>query len=204
MHAEFELSAADAAERERALELVRRVATGLGDYLPSRAPAKKPLGSSMHFAGTMRMGMADDGMSVCDPTGKVWGIDNLHVAGNGVSPTSTTVNPLSPAPRLQSSQRLVCSPTSLADFAKVSKHGQLVHFSATIERSPLRYSHITCSLEVRRVTAVTERARSLRPVSMLRSTPRPYSRRIVPANPDRGRVRGAGPDSGDRLKVRSC
>ncbi len=52
-----------------------------------------PSGSSLHYQGTVRMGADDDGQSVCDPTGRVWGIENLYVAGNGVIPTSTACNP---------------------------------------------------------------------------------------------------------------
>ena len=56
-------------------------------------PRLMPTGSSLHYQGTVRMGAADDGTSVCDRFSRVWGIENLFVAGNGVIPTSTACNP---------------------------------------------------------------------------------------------------------------
>ena len=52
-----------------------------------------PLGASLHYQGTTRMGETDDGESVCGPDSEVWGVPGLFVAGNGVIPTATACNP---------------------------------------------------------------------------------------------------------------
>jgi choline dehydrogenase-like flavoprotein len=39
------------------------------------------------------MGPADDGASVCGPTGEVWQTAGLYVAGNNVIPTPIACNP---------------------------------------------------------------------------------------------------------------
>ena len=45
-----------------------------------------------HPMGTCRMG-GDPDTSVVDPTGRVWGWDNLRVADASIFPTSLGVNP---------------------------------------------------------------------------------------------------------------
>ena len=52
-----------------------------------------PGGSSLHYQGTIRMGAANNGESVCDTYSRVWGVEHLYVGGNGVIPTSTAANP---------------------------------------------------------------------------------------------------------------
>jgi choline dehydrogenase-like flavoprotein len=77
---------------DRAREEQRRAAEALGPFDPETESALLPAGSSLHFTGTVRMGPADDGTSVCDSHGRVWGFDNLYVAGNGVLPTALACN----------------------------------------------------------------------------------------------------------------
>jgi choline dehydrogenase-like flavoprotein len=77
---------------DRAREEQRRTAAALGTFDPETESALLPAGSSLHFTGTVRMGPVDDGTSVCNPDGRVWGFENLYVAGNGVLPTALACN----------------------------------------------------------------------------------------------------------------
>ncbi|MFB2585127.1 GMC oxidoreductase [Herbiconiux liukaitaii] len=77
----------DRAKRE-IVSLGRAVGEPLDEH-----PFQLPLGASLHYQGTTRMGETDDGESVCGPTSEVWGFPGLHVAGNNVIPTSTACNP---------------------------------------------------------------------------------------------------------------
>lgn len=88
---DYTLSAADEASIAAAIDEIRGAAEALGQ--PLGEPFLMPAGSSLHYLGTTRMGPADDGASVCDPTGRVWGTDNLYVGGNNVIPTATSCNP---------------------------------------------------------------------------------------------------------------
>jgi choline dehydrogenase-like flavoprotein len=85
-------------QRDRAvLELGKvealRLSHVLGRPADGEAPWILPSGSSLHYQGTTRMGTADDGTSVCDPCCRVWGTENLYVAGNNVIPTQAACNP---------------------------------------------------------------------------------------------------------------
>jgi choline dehydrogenase-like flavoprotein len=88
----YRLSPADHAALAAARETIKRAASVLGEPLDSE-PITLPLGASLHYQGTVRMGTVDDGTSVCDRYSRVWGVDGLRVAGNGVIPTSTACNP---------------------------------------------------------------------------------------------------------------
>ncbi|MEV0638378.1 GMC oxidoreductase [Streptomyces sp. NPDC050619] len=89
---EFGYSDADRALIGRALDDVRSIAKEFGPFDPATERALLPPGSSLHLTGTVRAGLADDGTSVCDPDGRVWGYDNLYLAGNGVIPTAMAAN----------------------------------------------------------------------------------------------------------------
>lgn len=86
-------SEGDKARQQYAKETALRIANIIGRPAPGFATIVQPVGSSLHYQGTMRMGEADDGTSVCDRNSRVWGFENLYVAGNGVIPTMTATNP---------------------------------------------------------------------------------------------------------------
>jgi choline dehydrogenase-like flavoprotein len=93
----FSLSDRDRDMVTAALETQRRVGDALGDFAATGASQVLPPGSSLHYTGTVRMGPSDDGTSVSDPAGRVWGFDNLFVSGNGVIPTALACNSTLPA-----------------------------------------------------------------------------------------------------------
>ena len=84
-------SAADEDAIAAAIAEIRVAADALGK--PLGEPFVMPPGSSLHYLGTTRMGTEDDGTTVCDTTGRVWGTTNVYVGGNNVIPTATACNP---------------------------------------------------------------------------------------------------------------
>jgi pyranose oxidase len=90
---EYALEQADRDRLQAALEDLRAVGALLGAFLPTRPPQILSAGSSMHLMGTTRTGEADDGESVVDPTGRVWGFENLYLGGTGIVPCATATNP---------------------------------------------------------------------------------------------------------------
>lgn len=88
----YELTDREEAELEQAKTFQARAVAALGEFVDGM-PKVMPAGSSLHYMGTMRMGPADDGTSVCDEYSRVWGVPGLRVAGNGVIPTANTCNP---------------------------------------------------------------------------------------------------------------
>lgn len=89
----YRLTDRDQAHVQAAMAQQRRAAEALGGFIPRGEPRLLPAGTSLHYQGTVRMGEADDGTSVCDPASAVWGMSGLYVGGNGVIPTATACNP---------------------------------------------------------------------------------------------------------------
>lgn len=86
------LRAADE-RRRRAIERDADALCGqLGRYRAGCTPQWAPLGTP-HLMGSCRMGHVDDGTSAADQYGRVWGIENVYLATNGVIPTRLAVNP---------------------------------------------------------------------------------------------------------------
>ena len=88
----YRLTARDHEVIDRAKAEIVRLGKAIGEPLDDR-PFMMPLGASLHYQGTTRMGQTDDGSSVCSPDSEVWGTPGLYVAGNGVIPTATACNP---------------------------------------------------------------------------------------------------------------
>ncbi|MEO8883435.1 MAG: GMC oxidoreductase [Devosia sp.] len=93
MRLRFKMSERDHERMELARQTIIKVCDALGRPVQGDRPRTPPPGSSLHYQGTIRMGEADDGLSVCDHNSRVWGHDNIYVAGNGLIPTMTAGNP---------------------------------------------------------------------------------------------------------------
>lgn len=88
---EYELTDAELSEIEAATANLREVGEALGTFVAE--PRLMPNGSSLHYMGTTRLGVDDDGTSVADPWSRVWGAEGLLIGGNGTIPTANTMNP---------------------------------------------------------------------------------------------------------------
>ncbi len=64
----------------------------LADEASLRAHLRRHVGGVWHPSGTCRMGAADDPMSVCDPTGRVLGVEGLMVCDASVMPSIPCAN----------------------------------------------------------------------------------------------------------------
>jgi choline dehydrogenase-like flavoprotein len=69
------------------------IASDVGEIEPGWTPSLYAAGGSTHFMGSCRMGAADDGTSVVDRFGAVWGYRGLYVADNSVIGTPNSGNP---------------------------------------------------------------------------------------------------------------
>lgn len=91
MTIEYELTDRENAEIAIVTERIGTLAEAMGALVAG--PRLLPHGSSLHYMGTMRAGVEDDGTCVADPWSRVWGFENLVVGGNALIPTANTMNP---------------------------------------------------------------------------------------------------------------
>jgi C-glycoside oxidase len=89
---ELPLSPADEKRMSNAEKEAGKFTALLGRYRSDCSPIWMPFGFA-HMTGTTRMSAVDDGTGVADYSGRVWGIDNLRLATNGLIPTRMAVNP---------------------------------------------------------------------------------------------------------------
>ncbi len=92
----YRLSRADFEAVGSGLDEHFRIAAEIGDIEANRwVPVFFGPGWSTHLMGGCGMGTHDDGSNVVDPNGRLWGYDNLFVAGNSVHSTTNAGNPTS-------------------------------------------------------------------------------------------------------------
>jgi choline dehydrogenase-like flavoprotein len=75
------------------LDDLRRIGGLVGRFVPSAPAQLLSPGSSMHLMGTHAASTNDDGRSVTDDLGRVWGWDNLYLAGPGLIAHPTASGP---------------------------------------------------------------------------------------------------------------
>jgi pyranose oxidase len=92
MRIHYRLTTKDHATIQRAQAEIVELAKAVGEPIGDR-PFTMPLGASLHYQGSVRMGETDDGHSVCNPNSEVWAAPGVVVAGNGLIPTATACNP---------------------------------------------------------------------------------------------------------------
>ena len=86
------LRGADRTRMDAVVADQHRLAAALGRFRSGVEPQWMDLGFA-HVMGTCRMGAVDDGTSVTDGFGEVWGTRGLYLATVGVIPTALAVNP---------------------------------------------------------------------------------------------------------------
>ncbi|GAA2026317.1 GMC family oxidoreductase [Agromyces tropicus] len=92
MRIHYRLTERDHDVLEQAREQIVHLGAAVGEPLDPR-PFTMPLGASLHYQGTTRMGERNDGESVCSSESEVWEAPGVFVAGNNVIPTATACNP---------------------------------------------------------------------------------------------------------------
>lgn len=116
---EYALTETDRATIDSMKRAASRLAEALGGVVEGESPVALPNGNSLHYMGTVRMGPADDGTSVCDGYGRVWGVPGLFVGGNGVIPTPTACNPTATSVALAiRSARALMQDVRIASYTK--------------------------------------------------------------------------------------
>jgi choline dehydrogenase-like flavoprotein len=91
---EYRLSGADYNRISQGLAEHFNIAAEIGNLIDHRwAPTFFGPGWSTHMMGSCRMGAKDDGESCVDANAKLWGYDNLYVAGNAIFAISNAGNP---------------------------------------------------------------------------------------------------------------
>lgn len=90
--ARFRLGDADRERVRFALADHHTILTAVADHSVGVSISIAPPGTSLHVMGTTRFG-SDPESSTADGVGKVWGTDNVYVAGNGVISTLNAGNP---------------------------------------------------------------------------------------------------------------
>lgn len=86
------LRADDRARMDAVVADQHRLAAYLGRIRTGAEPQWMDLGFA-HAMGTCRMGAVDDGNSVTDGFGRVWGTQDVYLATVGLIPTALAVNP---------------------------------------------------------------------------------------------------------------
>lgn len=89
----YSLSTNDAERIGLAVAEHFRIAADIGEINDGWTPSLYASGGSTHFMGSCRFGATDDGTSVVDRFGAVWGHEGLFVADNSVIGTPNSGNP---------------------------------------------------------------------------------------------------------------